>query len=80
VFFSLRSHYYSFEWAHTRQQWPHPEAVVVGALLRANALPLHSLRLIRNWDTERIVREINPMLIEDAGWHMSFFGGQEKVL
>lgn len=74
VSFEQRGHFFAVDWLH-----PDPwYGTVAGTLGQVMALhvdhgsnPFQKMRNLRNW---------NPTVLVDAGWHFSWLGGQEAAL
>lgn len=74
---TLRSnfYYYSFQWLHTGEQWPHPQATVYHGL--TNTLTPNHLRngiggsTSRSWPASMIQRWRQKADMWDAAWHCS---------
>jgi beta-1,4-mannosyl-glycoprotein beta-1,4-N-acetylglucosaminyltransferase len=70
VSFNQRGHFFAVDWLYP-DPWGGTVAGTLAQVMELGPHPFHQMRNTRNW---------NPVHIDDAGWHLSWLGGQEAAL
>ena len=70
VTFEQRGHFFAVDWLYP-DVWGGTVAGTLAQVMALGANPFQKMRNTRNW---------NPTALPDAGWHLSWLGGQEATL
>lgn len=70
VTFEQRGHFFAVDWLYP-DVWGGTVAGTVKQVMELGPYPFQKMRNLRNW---------NPSVLTDAGWHFSWLGGQEAAM
>jgi hypothetical protein len=70
VSFDQRGHFFAVDWLYP-DGWRGTVAGTIKQIIELGPNPFRKMRNLRNW---------NPAVLEDAGWHFSWLGGQQAAI